>query len=169
MCLLSLCTFQLPLLVLAQKGTGKLTGKMPAIDRLGAESHFADAAAERVALDVARAEGARLAAASEPSRVDDAAVKTLTQRVDAVVASLQKDADGAIARGEVEALQVVRASSAALSRDVLSLKATADRLRGLAAAPRLGAGALDPDVVLPGQAPSVRPPKAAEAPVRAEL
>ena len=146
-------------------------GEKAAIERLGAESHFADAAAERVALDVARAEGARLAAASEPSRVDDAAVKTLTQRVDAVVASLQKDADGAIARGEVEALQVVRASSAALSRDVLSLKATADRLRGLAAAPRLGAGALDPDVVLPGQAPSARPPppKVAEAPVRAEL
>src|SRR5207237_9013413 len=109
--------------------------------------------------------------ASEPSKVDDAAVKVLTQRVDAVVASLQKDADGAIARGEVETLQVVRASSAAVSRDLLSLKATADRLRGLAAAPRLGAGALDPDVVLPGQAPSARPPpaKAVEAPVRAEL
>jgi hypothetical protein len=68
-------------------------------------------------------------------------------------------------------LQVVRASNAALSRDLLSLKAVADRLRGLAAAPRLGAGALDPDMVLPGQAPSTRPPppKAAEAPVRAEL
>jgi len=146
-------------------------GEKAAIERLGAESHFADAAAERVALDVARAEGARLAAASEPSKVDDAAVKAMIQRVDAVVGSLQKDADGAIARGEVEALQVVRASSAALSRDVLSLKAVADRLRGLAAAPRLGAGALDPDVVLPGQAPSARPPppKAAEAPVRAEL
>jgi hypothetical protein len=66
---------------------------------------------------------------------------------------------------------VVRASNAALSRDLLSLKAVADRLRGLAAAPRLGGGALDPDMVLPGQAPSTRPPppKAAEAPVRAEL
>jgi len=146
-------------------------GEKGAIERLGTETHFADAAGERVALDVARAEGMRLMAASEPSKVDDAAVKVLTQRVDAVVASLQKDADGAIARGEVEALQVVRASSAALSRDLLSLKATADRLRGLAAAPRLGAGALDPDVVLPGQAPSARPPpaKAAEVPVRAEL
>ena len=144
-------------------------GEKGAIERLGTETHFADAAGERVALDVARAEGMRLMAASEPSKVDDAAVKVLTQRVDAVVASLQKDADGAIARGEVEALQVVRATSAALSRDVLSLKATADRLRGLAAAPRLGAGALDPDVVLPGQAPSARPPppKAAEVPVRA--
>jgi hypothetical protein len=145
-------------------------GEKAAIERLGAESHFADAAGERVALDVARAEGMRLAAASEPSRVDDAAVKTLIQRVDAVVASLQKDADGAITRGEVEALQVVRASNAALSRDVLSLKAIADRLRGLAAAPRLGAGALDPDMVLPGQAPSARPPPTkAEAPARAEL
>jgi len=147
-------------------------GEKAAIERLGAESHFADAAAERVCLDVARAEGTRLAAASEPSKVDDAAVKAMTQRVDAVVGSLQKDADGAIARGEVDALQVVRASSAALSRDLLSLKAVADRLRGLAAAPRLGAGALDPDMVLPGQAPSARPPPAKappEAPVRAEL
>jgi hypothetical protein len=146
-------------------------GEKAAIERLGADSHFADVAGERVALDVARAEGMRLAAASEPSKVDDAAVKSLTQRVDAVVASLQKDADGAITRGEVEALQVVRSASAALSRDVLSLKAIADRLRGLAAAPRLGAGALDPDMVLPGQAPSARPPppKAGEAPVRAEL
>src|SRR5438067_2209721 len=93
-------------------------GEKAAIERLGVETHFADAAGERVALDVARAEGMRLMAASEPSRVDDAALKALTQRVDAVVASLQKDADGAIARGEVEALQVVRASNAALSRDV---------------------------------------------------
>jgi hypothetical protein len=146
-------------------------GEKAAIERLGAGSHFADAAGERVALDVARAEGMRLVAAAEPSKVDDAAVKSLAQRVDAVVASLQKDADGAIARGEVEVLQVVRASNAALSRDLLSLKAVADRLRGLAAAPRLGGGALDPDMVLPGQAPSTRPPppKAAEAPVRAEL
>jgi hypothetical protein len=146
-------------------------GEKAAIERLGAGSHFADAAGERVVLDVARAEGMRLVAAAEPSKVDDAAVKSLAQRVDAVVASLQKDADGAIARGEVEVLQVVRASNAALSRDLLSLKAVADRLRGLAAAPRLGAGALDPDMVLPGQAPSTRPPppKAAEAPVRAEL
>ncbi|MFL5428482.1 MAG: hypothetical protein ACJ79M_02605, partial [Myxococcales bacterium] len=71
-------------------------------------------------------------------------------------------------KGEVESLQIVRASSAALSRDLISFKAAADRLRGLAAAPRLGAGALDPEIVLPGQ--GARPsPKAAEAPVRQEL
>jgi hypothetical protein len=156
----------------AKKIAAALSGsEKAAIERLGAESHFADAAGERVVLDIARAEGTRLAAASEPSKVDDAAVKSLAQRVDAVVASLQKEADGAITRGEVEALQVVRASSAALSRELLALKAIADRLRGLAAAPRLGSGALDPDVILSGQAPSARPPppRTAEAPVRAEL
>ena len=159
-------------LVSARKIAAALSGgEKSAIERLGAASHFADAAGERVALDVARAEGARLAAASEPSKVDDAALKSLEQRVDAVVARIQKDADGAIAKGEVDSLQVVRASSAALSRDLLSIKAVADRLRGLAAAPRLGGGALDPEILLPGQAPSARPPppKAAEAPVRPEL
>jgi hypothetical protein len=58
-----------------------------------------------------------------------------------------------VGKGEVEALQMVTAASAALSRDMLAFKETADRLRGLSAAPRLGAGALDPDMVLPGQAP----------------
>jgi len=144
------------------------SGEKAVIEQQGAGSHFADAAGERVVLDVARAEGARLAAASEPSKVDDAAVKALTQRVDTVVARLQKDAELAVAKGEVESLQIVRASSAALSRDLISFKAAADRLRGLAAAPRLGAGALDPEIVLPGQA-ARPPPKPAEAPVRAEL
>src|SRR5438270_7581094 len=45
-------------------------GEKAAIGRLGAESPFADAAGERVTLDVARAEGTRLAAASEPAKVD---------------------------------------------------------------------------------------------------
>ncbi|MFL5410742.1 MAG: hypothetical protein ACJ79D_05145 [Myxococcales bacterium] len=144
------------------------SGEKAVIEQQGPGSHFADAAGERVVLDVARAEGARLVAASEPSKVDDAAVKALTQRVDAVVARLQKDADLAVAKGEVESLQIVRASSAALSRDLMSFKAAADRLRGLAAAPRLGAGALDPEIVLPGQGARA-PAKPAEAPVRQEL
>ncbi|MFL5408610.1 MAG: hypothetical protein ACJ79O_22535, partial [Myxococcales bacterium] len=62
------------------------SGERAVIEQQGPGSHFADAAGERVVLDVARAEGARLVAASEPSKVDDAAVKALTQRVDAVVA-----------------------------------------------------------------------------------
>src|SRR3954470_6362772 len=154
----------------ADKVAGSISsGEKAVIEQQGPGSHFADAAGERVVLDVARAEGARLVAASEPSKVDDAAVKALTQRVDAVVARLQKDADLAVAKGEVESLQIVRASSAALSRDLISFKAAADRLRGLAAAPRLGAGALDPEIVLPGQGARPPPPKPAEAPVRAEL
>ncbi|MFL5450395.1 MAG: hypothetical protein ACJ78V_00665, partial [Myxococcales bacterium] len=103
------------------------SGERAVIEQQGPGSHFADAAGERVVLDVARAQGARLVAASEPSKVDDAAVKALTQRVDAVVARLQKDADLAVAKGEVESLQIVRASSAALSRDLISFKAAADR------------------------------------------
>src|SRR4051812_10630192 len=153
----------------ADKVAGSISsGEKAVIEQQGPGSHFADAAGERVVLDVARAEGARLVAASEPSKVDDAAVKALTQRVDAVVARLQKDAELAVANGEVESLQIVRASSAALSRDFMSFKAAADRLRGLAAAPRLGAGALDPEIVLPGQG-ARPPPKPAEAPVRQEL
>jgi hypothetical protein len=66
---------------------------------------------------------------------------------------------------------MITAASAALSRDLLNFKETADRLRGLGAAPRLGAGALDPDVVLPGQAPrpAAKAAPSAPAPVRAEL
>ncbi len=71
----------------------------------------------------------------------------------------------------MESLQLVTAASAALSRDLLNLKETVDRLRGVGAAPRLGAGALDPHMVLPGQAPRPRPPPGTQtvAPVRAEL
>ena len=145
------------------------SGEKAVIEQQGAESYFADAAGERVTLDVARAEGARLAAASEPSKVDDAAVKALTQRVDAIVARLQKDADLAVTEGELESLQIVRASSAALSRDLISFKAVADGLRGLAVAPRQGRGTLDPEIVLPGQAARPPPSKPVEAPVRPEL
>ena len=71
------------------------------VSRRTLERAMRDAAeAGTVMLETGRS-GTRLAVASEPSRVDDAAVKSLAQRVDAVVASLQKDADGAIARGEV--------------------------------------------------------------------
>jgi hypothetical protein len=53
---------------------------------------------------------------------------------------------------------------------VLSFKAVADRLRGIGAAPRLGAGALDPDVAIPGHPARPPPPRATgEAPQRAEL
>src|SRR6266851_5461924 len=124
---------------------------------------------ERTALEVGRAEATRLFSSQPPPVVDDGSVKAMTQLADAAAARLQKEADGAISRGEVESLQLITASSAALSRDLHSFKETADRLRGVGTAPRLGAGSLDPEVVLPGQAWRP-PPKATEpAPVRAEL
>jgi hypothetical protein len=158
------------ILAAAKKISGVLSvGERTALERAGTESHFADALAARIALEVGRAEAARLSTSQTPAVVDDASVKAITQLADAAAARLQKEADGAISRGEVESLQLITGSSAALSRDLLSFKGAADRLRGVGAAPRLGGGALDPEVVLPGQAWRP-PPKATEAaPVRAEL
>ena len=95
--------------------------------------------------------------------VDDADVKAITQITDAAAARLQKEVDVAIGRVDVDTLQLLTVANAALSRDVLLFKETADRLRGVGAAPRLGAGALDPDVVLPGHL--ARPVKAPDRPV----
>ncbi|MGZ6143881.1 MAG: hypothetical protein ACXWLM_11125, partial [Myxococcales bacterium] len=140
------------------------------IQKTGADSHFAEALAARIALDAATAEGNRLGSARVTPTVDADALAALTKSADEAAGRLQKEANAAIGKGEVESLQMITATSAALSRDMLGFKETADRLRGIAAAPRLGAGALDPEIVLPGQAPR---PKAAvssaPAPVRAEL
>jgi hypothetical protein len=146
-------------------------GERASIDRTGPESHFADALAARIALDVASAEGARLASGGTVPVVDADTFSALTKVADEAAARLQKEANTAIGKGEVESLQLVTAASASLSRDLLNLKETADRIRGVAAAPRLGAGGLDPDVVLPGQQPRPRPVAGpqAPAPVKAEL
>ena len=154
----------------ARKIGGVLSlGECNAIEKAGPESHLADALGARIALEVARSEGARLSNSRSPVVVDDAAVKALTQMVDAAAARLQKESDVAIGRGELENLQLLTAVSAALSRDLLSVKEMADRLRGVGAAPRLGAGALDPEVVLPGQYVPRPAVKSEPAPVRAEL
>jgi DNA-binding response OmpR family regulator len=141
------------------------------IEKTGRGSHFADALAARIALDAATAEGNRLGSAKILPTVDAAALAALTRAADEAAARLQQEANAAIGKGEVESLQLVTAASASLSRDLLNLKETADRLRGLATAPRLGAGGLDPDVVLPGQQPRPRAAATpqAQAPVRAEL
>src|SRR5216683_2535224 len=159
-----------PAAAAAKKIAGVLNiGERTALEKAGTESHFADVLAARIALEVGRAEATRLFSSQPPPVVDDGSVKAMTQLADAAAARLQKEADGAISRGEVESLQLITASSAALSRDLHSFKETADRLRGVGTAPRLGAGSLDPEVVLPGQAWRP-PPKATEpAPVRAEL
>jgi CheY-like chemotaxis protein len=136
-----------------------------------ADSHFADALAARIALDSATSEGTRLASAGSVPTVDPDAFAALTKVADEAAVRLQQEANAAIGKGELETLQLVTAASAALSRDLLNLKETADRLRGVGSAPRLGAGALDPDVILPGQQPRPRPLPVAQtsAPVRAEL
>lgn len=140
-----------------------------ALDRDGAGSHFAAGLTARVALDAATSDGLRLYSSSPPAVVDGPAVLAVTQLADEAGARLQKEANQAVAKGDVEQLQLVTAASAALSRDLLTFKATADRLRGIGASPRLGAGALDPDLAIPGH-PARPPPKAAsEAPQRAEL
>ena len=146
-------------------------GERASIQKTGADSCFADAMAARIALDVATAEGNRLGTSRATPSVEAEALAVLTKAADEAAVRLQKEANAAIGKGEVETLQLVTAASASLSRDLLNLKETSDRLRGLGAAPRLGAGALDPDVVLPGQQPRPRPAAAPQAApvVKAEL
>ena len=148
----------------ARKITALLSvGERVSIEKAGPESHFVETLAARMALEVATAEGTRLASANVAPNVDGEALAALTKLVDEAAARLQKEANAAIGKGEVEKLQLVTAASAALSRDLLNLKETADRLRGVGAAPRLGTGALDPEVVLPAQQPRLRPPAAQQA------
>ena len=155
----------------ARKITGMLSvGERASIQRAGQDSHFIDALAARIVLDAAAAEGTRLASAGAAPVVDADSLAALTKIADEAAGRLQKEANSAIGKGEVESLQLVTAASASLSRDLLNLKETADRLRGIGAAPRLG-GHLDPDMVLPGQQPRPRPPPGpvAPVPVKAEL
>jgi hypothetical protein len=142
------------------------------IEMTGPVSAYGDAAVARVVLEAARSEGLRLASAKPPANVDDVAAGAVVQIADSAAARLQKDADAAIVKAQVEALQSIKAASAALSRDLLSFKEVADRLRGLSAAPRLGAGAggLDPDVVVGTQPHRPAPQQKTEAPqIRPEL
>jgi hypothetical protein len=158
--------------VAARKIVGLLgSTERSALDKAGPDSHLSDSLAARVALEVANADGVRLYSSSPAAVVDGAAVSALIARADAASARLQKEASQAISSGEVEQLQLLTAASAALSRDALNFKATADRLRGIGAAPRLGAGALDPSLVVAGPAPRPAPARTAgePAPVRAEL
>jgi CheY-like chemotaxis protein len=136
----------------ARKVTGGLgSSEREGLQKAGSDSHFADALAARVALDAATAEGMKLYAATPAPSVDAAAVATLTKQADDAATRLQKEANSAVTKGEVESLQLITAASAALSRDLLSFKETVDRLRGWAAAPRMGTGSLDPDLAVPGQ------------------
>ena len=155
----------------ARKITGMLgSAERTALDREGPESHFAAALAARIALDAATAEALKLFSSTPTPSFDAPAAAAMTKVADEAAARLQKEANAAIGKGQVENLQLLTAASAALSRDLLSFKETADRLRGIGAAPRLGAGALDPDMVLPGQAPKPKPlPTSGPAPVKAEL
>jgi hypothetical protein len=142
--------------------SGLGAGERDALQKAGSDSHFADALAARVALLAATSEGIALYDAEPAAMVDSAAFSGILKAADDAAARLQKEASGAVTKGEVETLQLITAASAALSRDLLSFKETGDRLRGLAAAPRLGAGALDPDMAVPGQPARVGPAKAAE-------
>ena len=154
----------------AKKITSMLgSAERAALDK-APDSHFADALAARIALDAATSEGVRLYASSPALAVDAAGIAVLLKQADEAAARLQKEANTAVGKGEVELLQMVTAASAALSRDLLTFRETSDRLRGQSAAPRLGAGALDPDVVLPGQGGRPAAPKTSTpAAVRAEL
>ncbi len=141
------------------------------LDKAGPDSPFHEALVARAALAFAGAAGARLASAQPPPMVEQEQVGALTQFADNAGKHLQAEADRAIGRGEVEILQMVTAASGPLSREQLAFKEVVDRLRGLGAAPRLGAGALDPHMLAPGQAPRAqsRTVQQAEQAKRAEL
>jgi DNA-binding NarL/FixJ family response regulator len=143
---------------------GKIVDRLSSSERAlldqegAADSPFAEALAVRLALTAAASEGVRLSGQRPPAAVDAAAVAALSQQADAATAGLQLAADLALGKGDVERLQVVSAASAALTRDRLAFKETADRLRGLRATPRLRAGALDPEVQVSGpRRPAARP------------
>jgi hypothetical protein len=151
----------------ARKLVGMLgSAERASLEKAGPESPFADALGARVALETATSEGVRLASSKAAAVVDSANVSAVIKVADDAGGRLQKEANAAIGKGEVESLQLITSASAALSRDLLNFKETADRLRGLAAAPRLSAGALDPDFVLPGQQPRA---KSATSPAPAQL
>jgi hypothetical protein len=155
----------------ARRITGMLSSaERAALEKAGADSHLAESLVARISLDAATSEGVKLFSASPAASIDAAAVAALNRQSDDAAARLQKEANAAVSKGEVESLQMITSASAALSRDHLHFKETGDRLRGLSAAPRLGAGALDPDMVLPGQAsrPGTSKPSAAPQ-ARAEL
>ena len=138
----------------------KVVGAMPSIDRealgnVGPDSHLHEALSARVQLVHASSDGIKLVNDGEGALVDDAGFTALIQAADTAIKRLQSEADGAITKGEVERLQQVTAASAALSRELLAFKETADRLRGLAAAPRMGAGALDPSVAIDRRKPAL--------------
>jgi hypothetical protein len=156
----------------ARKLTALLSlGERASIEKSGIDSHFVHALGARIALEVATAEGTRLGSANVSPTVDMEAMASLTKLADEAAARLQKEANTAIGKGEVESLQLVTAASASLSRDLLNLKETSDRLRGVAGAPRLGGGGLDPDLVLPGQQSRLKSLAAQQtlAPVKLEL
>ncbi|MBS2025841.1 MAG: hypothetical protein JST92_25855, partial [Deltaproteobacteria bacterium] len=128
-----------------------------ALEKSGPESHLYEALHARMMMAVANAAATRLFASQPPAVVDTPSLTGLVQLADAAAKRLQGEADKAISGGQVESLQMISAASSALSREQLTLKESADRLRGIAAAPRMGAGALDPDVQVPGQGPVSRP------------
>ena len=128
-------------------------GERNALEKAGPDSHFAAALAARIALELARAEATRLLNTQSAPVLDEDSVEAVTEIVDAAATRLQKEVEVAIGRADLDTLQLLTVANAALSRDLLVFKEAADRVRGIGTAPRLGAGALDPDIVLPGQIP----------------
>lgn len=157
----------------ARKVAGGLSSvEREALEHAGPDSHLYEALHARMALALANVSAGHLFASQPPAVVSAPALSALVLVGDTAARRLQGEADQAIAKGEVESLQMITAASSALSREQLSLKETADRLRGIAAAPRLGAGALDPDVQIAGQQPKAVQRKDAKEEVkqaRAEL
>jgi hypothetical protein len=128
-------------------------GERNALEKAGSDSHFAAALAARIALELARAEATRLLGTQPAPVLDEDSVKAVTDIVDTAAARLQKEVEVAIGRADVDMLQLLTVANAAVSRDLLVFREAGDRIQGVGTAPRAGAVALDPDIVLPGQIP----------------
>jgi hypothetical protein len=86
--------------------------------------------------------------------VDAGAVTSLTEHAKTAGEQLQQEANRVVARGDPEALRLLRTANGALSQEMHAFKKIADRLRGVGLPDSLGLGGFDPDVQVEAQARS---------------
>ncbi len=160
----------------AEKIVRRIVDRTSSEQRLAADppgatgpSSAADALLARVALAGAEAAGDQLLAAQSPVLVDAEQVAALTALADSAGERLQQEANAAISKGDTESLRLLTTLRGGLSQELLNFKKMVDHLRGLAAAPALGAGELDPEVLI-GKRPPPKPkaPTAEQQARRAE-
>jgi hypothetical protein len=136
-----------------------VAGRLTVAEHSAAEngtSPMAEALVARIALAGAVADGEKLAAAGTPVLVDAGAVASLAEHANTASEQLQQEANRVVAKGDPEALRLLRTAHGALSQELHAFKKMADRLRGPGLPDFLGLGRLDPDVQVEAQTRSRR-------------